>query len=79
MCLAFPAKVLRVQGEKALVDQFGEGKEVSLIALERKPKEGEYLLIQGGMPVSIIGEREAKESLRAWEELGRALEAKDKG
>ncbi|MEM0057823.1 MAG: HypC/HybG/HupF family hydrogenase formation chaperone [Candidatus Bathyarchaeia archaeon] len=68
MCLAIPAKVVKVQNGKALVD-FGEGVlrevDISLVDVE----VGEYVLVHAGYAIQVLSREEAEETLRLWREL----------
>ena len=65
MCLAIPAKVVEVKGQRLVVAQ-GDLKREVLKAVDAKP--GEYVLLQQGMAVEKIGEKEALETIRLWNE-----------
>jgi hydrogenase expression/formation protein HypC len=68
MCLAIPARVMSVKGEKAQVD-FGEGVlrdvNVSLV----NAKVGEYVLVHAGYAIQKMDEADAKETLALWDEI----------
>ncbi|HKM60049.1 MAG TPA: HypC/HybG/HupF family hydrogenase formation chaperone [Candidatus Acidoferrales bacterium] len=68
MCLAIPAKVMNLQGEKANVD-FGQGvlREVNVSLVEAKV--GDYVLVHAGYAIQIIEEEEAKETLNLWNSI----------
>lgn len=68
MCLAVPAKVVKVKGDLAEVD-FGEGilREVNIALVETKV--GEYILVHAGYAIQVIDEKEAEETLRLWSEI----------
>ncbi|MGA2386930.1 MAG: HypC/HybG/HupF family hydrogenase formation chaperone [Candidatus Bathyarchaeia archaeon] len=65
MCLAIPAKVLSLLGEKASVD-FGQGvlREVNVSLVEAKV--GDYVLVHAGYAIQIVSEEDAKETLSLW-------------
>ena len=65
MCLAVPGKVVRINGEKALIDYGSEQREAKLAA---DVKEGDYALVQQGFVVARISEKEAREMIEAWRE-----------
>ena len=69
MCLAIPAKVVGLNGKKLVVEQSGMTREV-LNAVGARP--GEFVLLQQGMAVEKISEKEAKETLRLWAESEKA-------
>ncbi len=68
MCLAIPAKVVKIQNGKAEVD-FGEGvlREVDISLVE--VKVGEYVLVHAGYAIQVLSREEAEETLRLWREL----------
>lgn len=51
MCIATPGRVLKVRGEKALVDFGSSKKEVWAKAL--KPKPGDKVLVFGGHIIEV--------------------------
>jgi hydrogenase expression/formation protein HypC len=68
MCLAIPAKIMNINGEKANVD-FGQGvlREVNVSLVEAKV--GEYVLVHAGYAIQVIEEEEAKETLSLWNSI----------
>ena len=68
MCLAIPAKIMSLQGEKADVD-FGQGvlREVNVSLVEAKV--GDYVLVHAGYAIQIIEEEDAKETLSLWKSI----------
>ena len=68
MCLAVPARVMSVKGEKAQVD-FGEGvlRDVNVTLVDAKV--GEYVLVHAGYAIQKMNEKEAKETLALWNEI----------
>jgi hydrogenase expression/formation protein HypC len=68
MCLAIPARVMRVVGDKAQVD-FGEGvlREVNVTLVNAKV--GDYVLVHAGYAIQIMDEKDALETLRLWNEI----------
>jgi hydrogenase expression/formation protein HypC len=68
MCLAIPARVISVKGEKAQVD-FGEGvlRDVNVTLVE--VKIGEYVLVHAGYAIQKMDEKDAKETLALWNEI----------
>jgi len=59
MCLAFPAKVLKIDNELATVERAGVKREASLMLLP-EAKVGDYVLIHAGFAMQIIDEQELK-------------------
>jgi hydrogenase expression/formation protein HypC len=68
MCLAIPAKVLEIQGEKAIVD-FGGVKREAWITLVDNVKIGDYLIIHTGYAIQILNKKEAEETLTLFKEF----------
>ena len=68
MCLAIPAKVMIVEGDKARVD-FGGGvlREVNVALVD--VKLGDYVLVHAGYAIQVLGEEEAEETIRLWNEV----------
>jgi hydrogenase expression/formation protein HypC len=68
MCLAIPARVLRVDGSKAQVD-FGEGvlRDVNVTLVDAKV--GEYVLVHAGYAIQTVDEKDALETLALWKEI----------
>ena len=68
MCLAIPAKVVKIQDGKAQVD-FGEGvlREVDVSLVEAKV--GDYVLVHAGYAIQVLSPEEAEETLHLWSEI----------
>ena len=69
MCLAFPGRVLSIDGDLAKVD-FGEGTaregiNVSLVGV----KPGQYVLVHAGYAIQVMDEKEAQKTLSYWREI----------
>jgi hydrogenase expression/formation protein HypC len=75
MCLAFPGKIISVDGDFAKVD-FGLGvtskTNISLVNVEI----GEYVLVHAGYAIQVLNEKEAEETLEIWKAV---LEAEQVG
>jgi hydrogenase expression/formation protein HypC len=69
MCLAIPMKLIKIEGNKGVVELSGIQKEVSLNLLTNV-KVGDYLIIHAGFAIEKLNEKEAKETLSIWEEIG---------
>jgi hydrogenase expression/formation protein HypC len=68
MCLAIPARVSRINGDKAQVD-FGEGvlREVNVTLVEAKV--GDYVLVHAGYAIQTVDEKEALKTIALWQEI----------
>ena len=69
MCLAIPMKLIKIEGNKGVVELSGVKKEISLTLL-KKVKVGDYLIIHAGFAIEKLNEEEAKKTLAIWEEIG---------
>ena len=59
MCLAYPAKVLRIDGELATVERAGVRRAASLMLLP-EAKVGDYVLIHAGFAMQVVDEHEVQ-------------------
>jgi hydrogenase expression/formation protein HypC len=68
MCLAIPARVVSVSGDKAQVD-FGEKvlREVNVTLVDAQV--GEYVLVHAGYAIQKMDRKEALETLSLWNEV----------
>lgn len=72
MCLAASAKVEKINKDKATVNFGGVRKEISLGILSGVHK-GDYVLVHAGFAIGKVKESEAKDTLKALQELKEAL------
>jgi hydrogenase expression/formation protein HypC len=73
MCLAAPGKIINISGDDPLarmgnIDFSGIKKEISLAYLPEAKKD-DYVIVHAGFAISIIDEEDARESLKAFQEL----------
>jgi hydrogenase expression/formation protein HypC len=68
MCLAIPALVTTLNGDKAQVD-FGQGvlREVNVALVD--VKVGDYVLVHAGYAIQTLSKKDALETLRLWNEI----------
>jgi len=68
MCLAIPARVTTISGDKAQVD-FGKGvlREVNVSLVE--VKVGDYVLVHAGYAIQTMDQKDALETLSLWNEV----------
>ncbi|MHA2036338.1 MAG: HypC/HybG/HupF family hydrogenase formation chaperone [Promethearchaeota archaeon] len=68
MCLAIPGKIIKIDGNSALVDFDGLTQKV-IIALIQNPEVGKYVIVHAGYAIEMMGEKDALEAIEEWEEL----------
>jgi len=69
MCVGTVARVLRVQGDRALVEV--EGNEITVDCLDSGLKPGEFVMIHSGFVLGTLSRTRAREMLKLARELGR--------
>ena len=75
MCLAVPAKVLEIKGDRAVVDFGGVKREISLLLVKREEvREGSFVLVHTGYAIAVLDEEEARETLEIWREISEQLQ-----
>ncbi len=67
MCLAVPAKVVRIKGDVAEVDFGGVVKEANVSLVDTKV--GEYVIIHAGYAIQTLDKKEAEETLEMFREI----------
>ena len=68
MCLAIPAKIIKIENQMGTIDMEGVQKEVSLL-LQEDAMVGDYVIVHAGFAIHKIDEEEARESLRVLREI----------
>jgi hydrogenase expression/formation protein HypC len=68
MCLAIPAEVIKVEGNKGVVDYGGLEQEISLDLVE-DVRPGDYVLIHVGFAIEKLSKESALETLAIFKEL----------
>jgi hydrogenase expression/formation protein HypC len=64
MCLAIPGKIIKIQSGKATVQYPGEVRDVLLG--DEKVALGDYVLVQMGIVIQKMTQKDALASLSAW-------------
>ncbi len=72
MCLAIPGKVVEIRGHMAKVDFKGILRLVDISMLE-DVRIGDYVVVHVGFAISKLDEKEAKETLKLWDEILRGI------
>jgi hydrogenase expression/formation protein HypC len=73
MCLAIPARIVKLEGDKALVDAMGNQFRARTTLLPQA-KLGDLVLVHAGFAISTIEEDEAK---KTWQLIAEIDEFKD--
>ena len=71
MCLAAPARIVRIEGERGWVEIARVMREANLQLLPGV-KVGDYVLLHAGFAIQKLDEEEALETLKIFEEMERA-------
>ena len=61
MCLAIPARIVELEGDKAVVDAMGNRWRAKTTLLP-EAKLGDLILIHAGFAISLVDEEEAKKT-----------------
>jgi len=67
MCLAIPAKIIKINENLAEVESMGIKKEVD-ITLVPDAVKGDYVIVHAGFAIQIIDKKEAKTIKKYWNE-----------
>lgn len=80
MCLSIPAKILSIEGERAIVSVGGATYNASLQMIE-DAKIGDYVLIHTGFAIHKLTDEEASETIKLFEEfeeINKQLDAEER-
>ena len=73
MCLAIPAKIVRIENGMGTIDMDGTQREVSLL-LQEDARVGDYVIVHAGFAIHRVDEEEARESLKFLRQMVTELE-----
>ena len=68
MCLAVPMKLIKIEGEKGLVEVGGVQRKVGLQLMENV-KAGDYLIVHAGFAIQKLNEKDALITLALFREM----------
>lgn len=68
MCLAIPMRILKIEGDRAMVSA-GNIKRMVSIALLNNSKVGDYIIVHAGFAIEKLDPRKAEETLKMLEEI----------
>ena len=77
MCLAIPARIVELKGDKAVVDAMGNRWRARTTLLP-EAKLGDLVLIHAGFAISVVDEEEAKKTWDLLREIDDFEETQDK-
>ncbi|MHC4644430.1 MAG: HypC/HybG/HupF family hydrogenase formation chaperone [Planctomycetota bacterium] len=77
MCLAIPARIVELEGDKAVVDAMGNRWRARTTLLP-EAKMGDLVLIHAGFAISLVDEEEARETWDLLREIEDFEETQDK-
>ena len=78
MCIAAPAQIVEIKDNVATVD-FGGVRQQAKLDLVSDVDVGRYVLVHSGYAIEVLSDKEAQESLEAWDELLQILDEEDTG
>ncbi|MBW1818141.1 MAG: HypC/HybG/HupF family hydrogenase formation chaperone [Deltaproteobacteria bacterium] len=73
MCLAIPAKLIKIENGMGTIDMAGTRRDVSLLLIE-EPKIGDYVIVHAGFAIHKIDEAEAMKTLKVLREMAALLD-----
>ncbi|MBA7628424.1 Hydrogenase maturation factor HypC [subsurface metagenome] len=77
MCLAIPARIVELEGDKAVVDAMGNRWKARTTLLP-EAKLGDLVLIHAGFAISLVDEEEARETWQLLAEINEFMETDKK-
>ena len=77
MCLAIPARIVQLEGDKAVVDAMGNRFKAKTTLLP-EAKLGSLVLVHAGFAISLVDEEEAKETWRLIEQINEFNETQNR-
>ncbi len=68
MCLAIPARIVELEGDRAVVDAMGNRWKAKTTLLP-EAKLGDMVLVHAGFAISLVDEEEAKKTWQLFAEI----------
>jgi hydrogenase expression/formation protein HypC len=72
MCLAVPAKIVRLEGEGQGTASYMGSEVRANFSLVPQARPGDWVIIHAGFAISVVDDREAREILRLFREMAAA-------
>ena len=77
MCLAIPARIVELEGDRAVVDAMGNRFRAKTTLLP-KAKLGDLVLVHAGFAISMVDEEEAKKTWQLISEINEFMDTSNK-
>ena len=77
MCLAIPARIIELEGDRAVVDAMGNRFKAKTTLLP-KAKLGDLVLVHAGFAISMVDEEEAKKTWQLISEINEFMDTPNK-
>ena len=77
MCLAIPARIVKLEGDRAVVDAMGNQYRAKTSLLP-DAKLGDLVLVHAGFAISLVNEEEAKKTWQLIAEINEFNDTPDK-
>ena len=77
MCMAIPARIIELDGDRAVVDAMGNRWKAKTTLLP-EAKLGDLVLIHAGFAISLVDEEEAKKTWQMITEINELQDTPDK-
>ena len=78
MCLAFPAKIIELNGPNAVVEFHNVKRDVR-VDLLGDCQIGDHVLVHAGFAINKLDEQGARETMETWTELIEVMEKENSG
>jgi hydrogenase expression/formation protein HypC len=76
MCIAIPSKIVKIQGDSAVIDVEGVQREASLLLMDGACV-GDYVIVHAGFAIHRMDEADALESIQLLKETLVKIEKED--
>jgi len=77
MCLAIPARIIELDGDKAVVDAMGNCFKVKTTLLP-EAKLGDLVLVHAGFAISLVDEEEGKKTWQLISEINEFMDTENR-
>lgn len=67
MCLGIPGRIVRIEGDHALIDYGGVSRKANITLVDAK--EGDYVIVHAGFAIEILDREEAEKTIELWNNI----------